>query len=73
MYKEFICKYFKVKDASHVSKDELMHKIHTDHKFISNMLLELFYANPDHEYFKTRPEAELAPMRVKRIERIGGI
>ena len=73
MYKEFICKYFKVKDASHVSKDELMHKIHMDHKFISNMLLELFYANPDHEYFKTRPEAELAPMRVKRIERIGGI
>lgn len=69
---EKILKMFGVSDISRISKHAIVVKCEYLHSSLSNALEELFIANPHHFFFKGIPENLLAPMRLKRVERIAG-
>ena len=65
-----LCQMFRVKDISFISKRQLGDSFLDLHERYSAMILELFFANPDHKFFEAFDEMDLAKLRVERIKRL---
>ena len=74
---EQVCKMFGVKDCNYLSRPRLYRELvqiqsnyQTMCRLYKNSLIDLFCANPDHPYFKSFTEIELAQYRIERVKRI---
>lgn len=67
---KIVCGIFNVKDTQMVSKQQLIKLVARSKTIIDQLIEDLFCENPYHARFKGIEERILAPMRIKRIERL---
>jgi len=67
---KIVCGIYNVRDTQMISKQALIKAVARNKIIIDQLIEDLFCENPYHARFKGLAENLLAPMRIKRIERL---